>query len=162
MGHPRIPEHQIEVFWQATQDGFTVRQAAQIAGLTYYQGRYVKEMLRAQGKQGNSYQFRYALPRQHALELLAQGVSCYTAAKLVGVAPKTVDAWHRAATAASFPADNAPTHSDPAPTAPTPTAAPDRRPVDRREGLWSRPPRVSVPPADRRRDDPWAVDGADD
>lgn len=98
MGHPRIPDHQIDVFWQATQDGYTVRQAAQIAGLTYYQGRYVKEMLRAQGKQGNSYQFRYAQQREQALDLLAHGVSRYTAAKLVGVAPTTVEKWHLAAT----------------------------------------------------------------
>lgn len=164
MGHPRIPEHQIAVFWEAITDGYTVRQAAQLAGLTYQQGRYVKAVLHADGKRGNSYQYRYALQRQQAFTLLAQGVSRSATARIVGVAPKTIDAWRRAAhTTTATPRPNAEiTPTDPPATPVLADRPTDGGPVDRRASLWSRPPRVSVPPVERHDHDSWSVDWADD
>jgi hypothetical protein len=161
MGHPLIPQAQIDVFWRSIEDGFTVAQAAKLAGLTYQQGRYVKAKLHAEGKRGNLYRFKYGKQKEAVLELIAQGITPYTAAKLVGVSPTVAYNWQTESLTPDPVADDTPrTRNDDRAVPARPTT--ERRPVDRREGLWSRPPRVSVPAPDRHRDDPWTVDWTDD
>ena len=162
MGHPLIPQEQIDHFWQAITDGFTVQQAAYMSGLTYQQGRYVKAKLKASGKQGSVRTFKYAKQRATVLMLINRGVTPHMAAHVVGVSSTTAYNWWKKRQVFPPPPQTddctQPAVSGTVPAEPTP----DRRPVDRREGLWSRPPRVSVPAPDRHCDDPWTVDWTDD